>query len=148
MVFISLASLICIFVFRLWWAMWPDWAIYWTLGHFLKLLATINLPKSLTFLGNFCKGVKIYHFSSKIIFGQLLKTFGDFFLVTLSVEHKNLPYTIAVYDGKILRLKFWKCFRSFHSNTNRFTLITLPFQCFWASWSLTKKLWTAKLLLG
>ena len=32
---------------------WPDWAIYWTLGHFLKPLATINLPKSLTFLGIF-----------------------------------------------------------------------------------------------
>ena len=43
------------------------------------LLATINLPKSLTFLRNFCKGVKIYHFSSKIIFGQVLLTFGDFF---------------------------------------------------------------------
>ena len=23
----------------------------------------MNLPKSLTFLGNFCKGVKIYHFT-------------------------------------------------------------------------------------
>ena len=31
------------------------------------------------FLGNFCEGVKIYHFSSDIIFGQLLKTFGNFF---------------------------------------------------------------------
>ena len=50
----------------------PDLAIYWTLGKFLKHLATINLPKSLTFLGNFCKGVKIYHFSSAIIFGQHL----------------------------------------------------------------------------
>ena len=38
-----------------------------------------QLFKSLTFLGNFCKGVKIYHFSSEIIFGQLLWTFGDFF---------------------------------------------------------------------
>ena len=28
--------------------------------------------KSPTFLGNFCKGVKIIHFSSEIIFGQLL----------------------------------------------------------------------------
>ena len=55
-----------------WWAVWPDWAIYWTLGNFLKPLATINLPKSPTFSGNFCKGVKIYHFSSEIIFGQLL----------------------------------------------------------------------------
>ena len=41
-------------------------------GNFLKPLATINLPKSLTFLGNFCKGVKIYHFSIEIILRQLL----------------------------------------------------------------------------
>ena len=52
-------------------------------GRLLKRLATINLPKSLTFLGNFCKGLKIYHFSSEIIFVQLLLTFGNFFLVTL-----------------------------------------------------------------
>ena len=32
----------------------PDWAIYWTLGNFF---GTINLPKSLTFFGIFCKGV-------------------------------------------------------------------------------------------
>ena len=25
---------------------WPDLAIYWTLGHFLKPLETISLPKS------------------------------------------------------------------------------------------------------
>ena len=43
-----------------------------TLGNFLGPFATINLAKSSTFLGNFCKGVKIYHFSSEIIFGQLL----------------------------------------------------------------------------
>ena len=51
---------------------WPDWAIYWTLGNFLKPLATINLPKSPTFLGNFCKFVKKIHFAREIIFGQLL----------------------------------------------------------------------------
>jgi len=34
--------------------------------------ATINLPKSSTFLVNLCKGVKIIHFSSEINFGQLL----------------------------------------------------------------------------
>ena len=48
-------------------------------GHLLKPFATNNLPKSLTFFGNFCKGVNIYHFSSDIIFGQILQTFGDFF---------------------------------------------------------------------
>ena len=48
-------------------------------GQVLKYLAIINLPKSHTCLGNFCKGVKSYHFSSEIIFGELLWTFGDFF---------------------------------------------------------------------
>ena len=65
------------------WAVWPDWAILLDFGQLFKAFATINLPKSPTFLGNFCKGVKIYHFSSEIIFRQLLPTFGDFFLVTL-----------------------------------------------------------------
>ena len=41
-------------------------------GQVLKPVGTINLPKSLTFLGDLCKGVKIYHFSIEIIFGQLL----------------------------------------------------------------------------
>ena len=65
-------------------AVCPDWAINWTLGNFLKSLATIKLPKSPTFFGSFCKGVKIYHLFSEIIYGQLLKTFGNFFLLTLS----------------------------------------------------------------
>ena len=41
-------------------------------ANFQSLWATINLPKSPTFLGNFCKGVNIFNFSGKIIFGQLL----------------------------------------------------------------------------
>ena len=45
-------------------SVWTDWAIYWTLGNFLKFLASINLPKSSTLLGNFWTGVKIRHFSS------------------------------------------------------------------------------------
>ena len=52
-------------------------------GQLLKLFATMNLPKSPTFLGNFSKGAKIIDFSNEIIFGQLLLTFGDFYLVTL-----------------------------------------------------------------
>ena len=79
-------------------------------GQLLKPLATINLPKSTTFLGIFCKGVKINHFSSEIIFGQLLKTFGDFLLVTLlgtdaaaasnegsNMISPNFPTTCIVY---------------------------------------------------
>ena len=57
------------------------------LGNYLKPLATINLPNSPTFLGNFCKGVKIYHCSSEIIFGQHSQIFGYFFQVTLNTSH-------------------------------------------------------------
>ena len=49
-----------------------------TLGNFLKPLATINLPKYPTFLGNFCKEVKINHFFSEIIFGQLYRNLAIF----------------------------------------------------------------------
>ena len=52
-------------------------------GQLFKAFGNNYLPKSPTFLGNFCKGVKIYPFSSEIIFGKLLQTFGDIFLVTL-----------------------------------------------------------------
>ena len=55
------------------------WATFCSLGNFLKPLAAINLPKSSTFLGNFCKGVKINHFSTEIIFGQLFIDIWQFF---------------------------------------------------------------------
>ena len=45
---------------------WPDWAIYWT-------LAAINLPKSPTYLGNFCGGVKVYHFLVKSFLGNFYR---------------------------------------------------------------------------
>ena len=46
--------------------------IYCTLGNFSKPVGTIILPKLPTFLGNFCKGIKIFHYAIEIIFGQLL----------------------------------------------------------------------------
>ena len=50
-----------------------------TLGNFLKPLATINFPKSPIFLGNFCKGVKISHFSCEIILGNFFRHLAIFF---------------------------------------------------------------------
>ena len=57
----------------------PDWATYWTLGNFLKPLATIGLPKFPTILGNFFGSFKIYHFSSKMIFGAAFIDIWQFF---------------------------------------------------------------------
>ena len=84
-------------------SVWPDWAIYWILDNFLNPLATIKLPKSPTFLGNFCNGVKMHHFSSEMIFGQLLSTFSDFYLFTLTPLDKR--------TGRILTIQF-ECFIS------------------------------------
>ena len=88
---------------------------YWTLSHFLKPVATINLPKSLTFVVNFFKGVKICHFSSEIIFGQHLQTFVRFFLVTL----------LTSYDFKIAKgrqVGSWSCL---HTNPAQVTWNTV-----------------------
>ena len=53
----------------------PDWAIFWTLGSFSKP----NLPKSPTFLGNFCKGVKMFYFCCDIILGNIYRLLAIFF---------------------------------------------------------------------
>ena len=53
--------------------MWPDLAIYCTLGNFWKPVATIILPKMPTFLENFWKGVKIISFFKWNNFGQLFQ---------------------------------------------------------------------------
>ena len=84
-------------------SVWPDWAIFCTLGNHSKPVATIILPKSPTLLANFCKGVKIIHFSSEIIFWQLSLTFGDFYLVTLAPispkasKKSDLMWSIALF---------------------------------------------------
>ena len=41
-------------------------------GQLFKAFSNNYFAQSPTFLGTLCKGVKIYHFSSEIIFGQLL----------------------------------------------------------------------------
>ena len=76
-------------------SVWPDWAIYWTLGNFSKPLATVNLPKSPTFLGNFWKGVKIFYFSSEIILGNFFIIFGDFFCFSSFFTLKFLTYLLV-----------------------------------------------------
>ena len=51
--------------------MWPDCAIYWTLGNFSKPAATISFSKSPTFLGNFVKESKSLIFLVKSFYRNL-----------------------------------------------------------------------------
>ena len=69
-------------------------------------MATINLPKSATFLGNFSKGVKIYYVSSEIIFGATFKDIWQFFLVTLRASWQSdndsvVKCVVAVNDDEM-----------------------------------------------
>ena len=50
-----------------------------TLGDFLKRLATINLPKSHTFLGNFVKVSKSFIFLVKSFLGNFYRHLAIFF---------------------------------------------------------------------
>ena len=70
-------------------SVWPDLAIYWTLGTSLKHLATINLPKSPTFLGNFVKVSKSIIFLLKLFLGNFCRHLV-IFLVTLIGSNKSL----------------------------------------------------------
>ena len=76
------------------WPVWPDWAIYWTLSNLSKPLAIINLPKSSTFLRNFCKVVKINRFWATFI------EIWQFFLVTLQM---TIPFykKIGILQGNL-----------------------------------------------
>ena len=68
-----------------------DWHQCAQIGRFIGLWATYQslwqqlvLPKSPTFLGNFCKGVKFFYFSSELILGQLFTGHIDWHWVCLS----------------------------------------------------------------
>ena len=82
----------------------PDLAISWTLCNFLKPLVTINLPKSLHSQAIFVKVTKSIIFLVKSFFGQLLQTFGNFFLVTLT----SMQDTICRETNDRIRSKKWK----------------------------------------
>ena len=73
---------------------WPDSAIYWTLGNLLKPLAPINLPKSPTFLVIFCKGFKIYQFLVKSFLGKIYR-----YLAILFWSHWILRLVITAMDS-------------------------------------------------
>ena len=74
-------------------------------GQLLKPLAAINWPKSFTFLGNFCKDVKIFNFSNEIIFGQLLYFIDIWRLFTDNTvrDRHYKPFTVT-WESPVQRL--------------------------------------------
>ena len=80
-------------------------AIFWTLGSFLKPLATINWPKYPTFLGKFCKGVKIFNFSSEIHFWATFIDIRRFLSGHTGRNQINSEYQIAPFSHSLSRTR-------------------------------------------
>ena len=71
----------------------------WHFGLLFKACGKTYFAQIPHIFGNFCKGFKIFHFSSQIVFGHLLQTFGDFLLVTLADNNAQLGTTNR-YDNQ------------------------------------------------
>ena len=96
---------------------WPDWVIYWTMGNFSKLLATTYLPKSLTFSGNFCKGVKILNFTSEIIFWATFIEIWRFFTGHTAWKHNFCSSDYAVVGNGLQLYHAQLCLTSHRSKS-------------------------------
>ena len=88
---------------------WPDWAIYCTLGNFTKASSNKYVAQIAHIFGNFW-------FSCKIIFGHIFQTFGDILPVTLLAnsaswlgdknKYNFVPEIVRVQDqGKVSAIK-------------------------------------------
>ena len=61
-------------------------------GQLFKVCGNNYLPQIAYILGNFCKGVKIYHFSSEIIFGQLFRQLATFYWLGLLFRTSDFAF--------------------------------------------------------
>ena len=104
-------------------SVWPDWAYYWTLGNFLKTLATINLPKSPTFKGIFCS---LSFFLVKSFLGNF-KDIWRVFLVTLLLS----PFHFIFSGPSVLLSIFLSLFLFYVVTTTQLLFIILSYTfCF------------------
>ena len=77
----------------------PVWSVtglgdFLHFGQFFKACGKNYFAQIVHILGNFCKGVQIIHFSSEIIFGQLLLTFVRLFISHTACVSQQVPYII------------------------------------------------------
>ena len=106
------------------------------MGNFLKPLAAINLPKSPHILR---QGVKNLSFFSEIIFGQLLETFGNLFLVTLWISQEIERVKLA--KSKLTLATHFRSFLKRNCKGKIFRILTLPNVLNLSIWEKSTKHW-------
>ena len=87
-------------------------------ANFQSLWQQLICPFLLPFLGIFCKGVNIIHFSSKIIFGLLLQKFGNFYLVTLQSTYSCCSLLLLNMGQFPVSFPLFLSFSHYNSNNN------------------------------
>ena len=74
-------------------------------GQLFIAFGNINLPKSLKLIGNFCKCVKIFHFSSEIILGNLIFFWSHWWWLALINCDKGYDASLSC-QGPIQQVHF------------------------------------------
>ena len=91
----------------------PDWAIYWTLGNYSKPLATINLPNSLTFLGNFCNVSKSFILQVKSFLGNFYRhlaiLYGSHCFLSFPFSSWSWPKSLTQNSCPKFIAEFYRC---------------------------------------
>ena len=87
-------------VTQAWRSVWPDWAIFCTLGYFLKPFDNNYFPKLPRLLGIFCKGVKIIYF----LWNHIWATFIDIWQFLSGHTARNALQRQKVFCQKSLSL--------------------------------------------
>ena len=106
--YLTLLSLFRLKVFKLkaFCTVWPYWVIYCTSGNFSKPVAKIILPKLPIFLDNFCKGVKIFHFSSEIFLCNFWRHLATFSGHTASVSSFSNQQSLNNFKVRLTHRRF------------------------------------------
>ena len=90
-------------------------------GQLFKACGNNYFTQIAHIIRQFLLGLEIFHFSSESIFGQLLKTFGDFLLVTLQLSLMKINYnsTTRKKERKTVEDLKWKGKPSFPESRER-----------------------------
>ena len=90
-------------------SVWPDWAIYYTLGNFSKLVAPLFCSNRPDFWEIFVKAVKMFHFQKWNHFGQHIDIWRLFYWSCWSLSPFLLSFLFNILSPSLFLSYFSSC---------------------------------------